>query len=295
MVKFCGYKAFSNFASIKGIVVVLRIQIDQSESRVYSGFDQSLNIILLINIILDCLCYLQFSSPPLRSSCLPNSVSSPPLNSRSNAPIPFHLSPNIAPASPLSPVRCASSPDVAASSIVHSEDSFTQAFTSIKHTDESSSSSRMNILECISRSDSNISLSELQSKSAIENGSLNNSSIVEMPLNMSISSTTGVSDPVDGVFASPGTNVTSTLSAPTSNIDHNKENHNSSGWERHLSSHMKTPDQKLRMVTPSTKEKGQKKTRFQSIVRSYSANFDYVPLKSSTEQPGMGQTTNLAW
>ena len=153
----------------------------------------------------------------------------------------------------------------------------------------------MNILECISRSDSNISLSELQSKSAIDNGSLNNSSIVEMPLNMSISSTTGVSDPVDGVFASPGTNVTSTLSAPTSNIDHNKENHNSSGRERHLSSQMKTPDQKLRMVTPSTKEKGQKKTRFQSIVRSYSANFDYVPLKSSTEQPGKSQTTNLAW
>lgn len=214
-----------------------------------------------------------------------------------NAPIPFHLSPNIAPASPLSPVRCASSPDVCTNSTHHSEDSFAQAFTSIKTTDESSSSSRMNILEAISRSDSNLSLHELHSKSFIDGSVSHNNSISEASgLDMSVTSnhlcttqdSVGLNNSaVDACGTSNPQNIDSASSENETNKENSFSGVGSKPRERHISGQLRTPDQKLRIMTPSTREKGLKKTRFQSIVRSYSASFDFVPLKSSAEQPGM--------
>lgn len=180
------------------------------------------------------------------------------------APIPFHLSPNIGPVSPVSPARCTSSPDFCTTP----HDSFADAFTSIKTTDDSESSSPFHISEEIGNS---INIQSRQSKSSFAESLSANSSFsceqTECGANKSV-----------GENLSPREDVQAGLqiSCDTKHLSPDQSSENAS-------CDMVTPEQKLKVLTPTSKE--QKRTRFQSIVRSHSATFERDSLKTSN-MPG---------
>lgn len=189
------------------------------------------------------------------------------------APIPFPLSPTVGPVSPLTAAQCASSPDTNRYA-AHTEDSFSQAFTSIRATDESDTSSHLHILETICQSDS---AQSLQSKS-----------LADLSHNMSQGSEPLVSLNSTGITASDATSpsiMSETDMSEKPSFSDEKENQVNKPTQHSIQ--MRTPDQKLRKLTSSTREKRSKRTRFQSIVRSYSVNFDErVTQKIAGEWPG---------
>lgn len=214
---------------------------------------------------------LQFASPPQGTSC-----TSPPKDG--TAPIPFQLSPNTSSIAPLSPGLYTSSPEGCRPCPTAAEDSFSQAFTSIKTTDESAaSSSRLCILETGCSTDTS---QLLESKSFIDN--------------MSMSSDVDIADSDPRILfssCSESNIVNTNATHESTKLTHNErltsrnDKENYAEVTKRLSNPMLTPDHKLRLLTPTSKERRSKRTRFQSIVRSHSANFERSPI-SSQHMPG---------
>ena len=166
-----------------------------------------------------------------------------------SAPIPFHLSQSVESVSPLSPAQCSSSPETKKRAPVH--DSFTEAFTSIKNTDDSGST-RFPMLEGAVNSISSQSLQSLNESSSFSN---------EMQCD--------------------SCNVSSNMTSETGAVLHHDNLHHSSTEEENI----KTPDQKVQKKVPM--ENKPKKTRFQSIVRSHSATYERSPMIASDNMPGL--------
>lgn len=182
-----------------------------------------------------------------------------------NAPIPFHLSPSVEPGSPLSPARYASSPDV---SIQVTDDSFAQAFTSIKTTDDSMSS-RSCLLENLARTDSSISTSqEIHSMDSSLHDASNcsdkqsNELMVTARDQILSSCSRSLSDALATSSETAATDATSTASDM-----------------------YQTPDSKENI--PKAQLPKPRRAHFQSVVHSYSDNYDKYSFRSSNDHPGM--------
>lgn len=169
-------------------------------------------------------------------------------------PIPFHLSPSGDDAtSPMSPVVCASSPERGHSAAV-SDDSFSQAFTSIKTTTDDSLSSRSHLLEQLAQTDS--SICSLPEESSIETQRLDGcdkptAHILSERQDVNMNSRKGIVLSVDGMSSNEDSKCMSKSKSNLENFD-----------------------------------KPLRKTRFQNTIHSFSDNFDSHSFRQANEQPG---------
>lgn len=177
-------------------------------------------------------------------------------------PIPFSLSPQAGPVSPFSKGWCSSSPDLNSNNRDLTDDSFSQAFTSIKTTDSSANSSSCHFLESLETSDGHMVVLETSLKY----------------VNSTNQSPDSLKD--TSLASCPSINTSSKFSPELSD----KENVSPSIGERDS---LKAPAQNLKDVTPPSKISNAKRTRFHSAVRSYSSNLEQqFPLKMVDSLPG---------
>lgn len=232
-----------------------------------------------------------------------------------SAPIPFHLSPSTSPTSPISPGRCASSPELCSNHPV-SDDSFNQAFTSIKTTDDSMSA-QSQLLESSIQSDSSLYHNASGRAMLIpctapppNNVSSSSSSEAVTPEGMDVSCTSGSpntekrlpSDTTDTNLPRDATDTyvprdaTDTYVLRDATDTYVPRDITDTYLPRdvtvkHLSED--TPDRAestrlLDISNTSVRSSSQepRKTRFQSNIQSYSATYDTVSFRNTGDHPG---------
>lgn len=170
------------------------------------------------------------------------------------------------PTSPISAAICASSPERCPTASA-SDDSFNQAFTSIKTTDDSLSS-RSHILEQLTYTDS--SICSLPEGNSIETQRLD-----------SCNESTAILDP-SAPFLSVVTNYNDADTKSNPNQPRASISSTSSLGREGVSNTSKT-------------EKPVRKTRFQNTVHSMSDNFDNHLFQCSNQPPGTDEVIEISW